>query len=135
MFYHLLKISSTVFFSRCPRISLSLPLHLPKFLTTFFSHFVAFYISHFLAFYISTIKNAARQFLLTCFHHSLNIFSTFFNFHPSFPLSHFQIYNYNCTIAILQITFYNCRNCHQLHVKICPVKAYYAGIDKSFEIS
>ena len=50
------------------------------------------------------------------------IFSTFLGFHPSFPLSHFQIYNYNCTIAILQlqITFYNCRNCHQLHVNICP---------------
>ena len=42
--------------------------------------------------------------------------------HPSFKLSHFKIYNNNCTIAILQlkITCYNCRNCHQLHVKICP---------------
>ena len=30
-------------------------------------------------------------------------FSTFFGFHPSFPLSHFQIYNYNCIIAILQL--------------------------------
>ena len=75
---------------------------------------------------ISTIQNTAgttaqaisfRPF----FHHSLNIFSTFFGFQPSFQLSHFQIYNYNCTIPILQlqITFYSCRNCHQLHVKIC----------------
>ena len=53
---------------------------------------------------------------------SLNVFSTFLGFHPSFPLSHFKIYNYNCTISILQlqITFYNCKNCDQLHVKICP---------------
>jgi len=46
----------------------------------------------------------------------------FFGFRPSFPLSRFKMYNYNGTIAILQlqITFYNSRNCHQLHVKICP---------------
>src|SRR6218665_2382759 len=41
-------------------------------------------------------------------------------------LPNLRIYNYNCTIAILQlqITFYNCRNCHQLHVKICPDKVH-----------
>ena len=56
------------------------------------------------------------------FHQSLYIFSTFFGVHPSFPLSHFKMYNCNFTAAILQlkIAFYNCRNCHQLHVKICP---------------
>src|SRR6218665_3970486 len=44
------------------------------------------------------------------------------SFHPSFSHSNFQTYNYNCAIHLLQlqITFYNCRNCHQLHVKICP---------------
>jgi len=33
-----------------------------------------------------------------------------------------QSYNYNCTVHPfqLQIRFYNCRNCDQLHVKICP---------------
>jgi len=43
-------------------------------------------------------------------------------FSQKIPLSHFQIYKYSCTIAILQlqIIFYNCRNCHQLHVKIYP---------------
>jgi len=74
---------------------------LPKFLTTFFSHF--------LAFYISTIQNDA------CTQHFINIFG----FHPSSPLPHFQTYNYSCTISIIQlqiITFLNCRNCHQLHV-------------------
>src|SRR6218665_2411734 len=40
----------------------------------------------------------------------------------AFPLFLFKIYNYNCTIPILQLQtpFYNCTNCHQLHVKICP---------------
>ena len=106
------------FFSRWLRIS-SLPFHLPKFLMTFFRHFLDFYIS---TNHKSPQVQLHKQFLLTFFHHSIKVFSTFFGFHPSFPLSHFQIYNYNCTIAILQlqITFYNCRNCHQLHVKICP---------------
>ena len=58
---------------------------------------------------------------LSCIIHSLNSpgFTPPF---PIFPLLHFQIYNYNCTIANLQlkITFYNCRKCHQLHVKIRP---------------
>ena len=53
------------------------------------------------------------------FCHSLQIceFSSLF-----LTLSHLQSYNYNCTIhhSQLQITFYNCRNCDQLHVKICP---------------
>jgi len=33
-----------------------------------------------------------------------------------------ESYNYNCTIHLfqLQIRFYNCGNCDQLHVKICP---------------
>src|SRR6218665_1263315 len=40
----------------------------------------------------------------------------------AFTLFRFKIYNYNCTIPILELqtTFYNCTNCHQLHVKICP---------------
>src|SRR6218665_2846033 len=43
-------------------------------------------------------------------------------FCPCFPPSHLQSYNYNCTIHLLQLqmTFYNCRNCDQLKVKICP---------------
>src|SRR6218665_1080528 len=34
---------------------------------------------------------------------------------------HLNTYNYNCTIHLLQlqIAFNNCRNCDQLHVKIC----------------
>ena len=46
----------------------------------------------------------------------------FLIFHPCFRPPHLQIYNYNCTIHLLQlqITFYNCRNCDQLRVKICP---------------
>ena len=78
-----------------------------------------------------------RQFLLTFFHHSVNIFSTFFSFHPSFPLSHLQIYNYNCTIPVLQlqITFYNCRNCHQLRVKICPDKTILSSTNFKARVS
>jgi len=56
---------------------------------------------------------------MTFFSHSFEIFA----FSPLFStLSHLQSYNYNCTIHLLQlqITFYNCRNCDQLHVKICP---------------
>ena len=102
----------TIFCSCWPRISSSL---------SFFSHFLAFlHFNH-----SKRCKyNCAGNFFWPFFHHSLNIFifSTFCDFRPSFPLSLFQIYNYNCTIPILQlqITFYNCRNCHQLHVKICP---------------
>ena len=50
--------------------------------------------------------------------------SKFVDFHPCFRTSHtYKSYSYNCTIHLLQlqITFYNCRNCDQLHVKICPV--------------
>ena len=58
---------------------------------------------------------------LSCIIHSLNspVFIPPFSI---FPLLHFQMYNYNCTTTNLQlqITFYNCRNSHQLHVKICP---------------
>ena len=43
--------------------------------------------------------NYTSNFFLPFFHHWINIFSTDFGFHPSFPLSHFQIYNYNCAIA------------------------------------
>jgi len=132
MFYHLLKISTT-FFSRWPRIS---SISSPKISDDLFFRPSRLGPTHFVAFYISTVQNAPgrlqlhRQFLLIFFHHSLNIFSTFsqhfFGFHPSFPLSHFQIYNFNCTIALLQlqITFYNCRNFHQLHVKICFSPSY-----------
>jgi len=48
----------------------------------------------------------------------------FWGFHTSFPLLHFQIYNSTTTAQMpflqLQITFYNCTNRHQLHIKICP---------------
>jgi len=56
---------------------------------------------------------------MTFFRHSLEIS----RFLPAFRPSHLQIHNYNCTIHLLQlqITFYKCRNCDQLHVKICPV--------------
>ena len=56
-----------------------------------------------------------------CIIHSQN-FTLFSILFYAFPLFQFQIYNYNCTIPILQLqtTFYNCTNCHQLHVKICP---------------
>src|SRR6218665_1326843 len=80
---------------------LSSPFHLQKFLTAIFSHF--------LAFYISTVQNGpfttAEAISFSSFT-QLNISSTFFGFHLSFPLSHFQIYNCNCTVAILllQIT-------------------------------
>src|SRR6218665_578123 len=58
----------------------------------------------------------------SCSIHSLN-FTLFSILFYAFPLFQFQIYNYNSTIPILQLqtTFYKCTNCHQLHVKICPV--------------
>ena len=57
------------------------------------------------------------------FHHSLNVSQNFsvFTF-----LLHSRTYKFTTTTAViailqqLQITFHNCRNCHQLHVKICP---------------
>ena len=55
--------------------------------------------------------------------------SKFVNFHPLFlTILHLQSYNYNCTIHLLQlqITFFNCRNCDQLHVKICPAASNWA---------
>src|SRR6218665_729195 len=53
-----------------------------------------------------------------CIIHSQN-FTLFSILFYAFPLFQFKIYNYNCTIPILQLqtTFYNCTNCHQLHVK------------------
>jgi len=74
-----------------------------KFQTTFFSHSLKMSVSHFI-FHLSTTHKSLQV------QHSINVFSKFFGFHPSVPLSHFQIYNYNC------------RNCHQLHVKICPAR-------------
>src|SRR6218665_187699 len=55
-------------------------------------------------------------------------------FNTSFPLLHFQIYNDNCTIAILQlqITFYNYTNCHQLHAKICSAYRWRDSFIHSF---
>jgi len=103
--YHLLKISS-LFKSQ-------VSFHLPKFLTTFFSHFLDFYIS---TIHKSLQVQLHRQIHLTFLSSFTQRFSTFLGVYLSFPLSHFKIYNYNCTIAILQlqITFYNGRNCHQL---------------------
>src|SRR6218665_2864645 len=109
--YHLLKISS-LFKSQ-------VSFHLPKFLTTFL---VISLIFTFQPFTNHCKYNCTGNFFLTFLSSFTQRFSTFLGFHLSFPFSHFKIYNYNCTIAILQlqITFYNCRNCHQLHVKICP---------------
>jgi len=83
-----------------------------------FSHFLHFFTFQSLKTSKRCRYNCTAKFFWPFFYHS---FSKFTGFHPSFPLLHFQIYNYNCTNAILQlqITFYNCRNCHQLHVKIC----------------
>src|SRR6218665_1582442 len=57
-----------------------------------------------------------------CIIHSQN-FTLFGILFYAFPLFQFKIYNYNCTIPILQLqsTVYNCTNCHLLHVKICHV--------------
>ena len=103
--------------------------YLPKFLTTFFSHSPKFLLfrpcpnASLLQIHKSTntkYKNttAHLNFLWPFF----VIHSAFFIFHPCFRPSHLQTYNYNCTFhpLQLQITFYNCRNCDQLHVKICP---------------
>ena len=56
-----------------------------------------------------------------CIIHSEN-FTLFTILFYVFTLFLFKIYNYNCTIPILQLqtTFYNCTNCHQLHIKISP---------------
>src|SRR6218665_3158713 len=56
-----------------------------------------------------------------CIIHSQNV-TLFSILLYAFPLFQFKIYNYKCTIPILllQTTFYNCTNCDQLHVKICP---------------
>jgi len=77
--------------------------HLPKFLTTIFSYSPEF--SHF----SSTEISDATFFIIRNFSFSA-LFSTLT-----------QSYNYNCIIHLLQLqmTFYNCRNCDPLHVKIC----------------
>ena len=73
--------------------------------------------------YVSALPNAARTTVQTnFFHHFSQNFTLFSILFYAFRLFQFKIYNYNCTIPILhlQTTFYNCTNCHQLHVKICP---------------
>jgi len=107
---HFLKISDGLLLSHLQRkkfldIPSLFPFHPPKILTTFFSHFL-----HFLT--------AQPTFYII---HSLN-FTLYTILFYAFSLFQFKLYNYNCTIPILQlqITFYNCTNCHQLHVKICP---------------
>ena len=84
---------------------------------TCFSHWLRFYISS-VGKTVQVAYNCTPNFLWPFF----VIHSTFFVFHLSCPPSHLQSYNYNYTIDLLQlqIAFYNCRNCHQLHVKICP---------------
>src|SRR6218665_469240 len=85
----------------------------------FFSHFL-----YFVCFSPSKTLQVQLHNQPFCIVHSLN-FTLFTILFYTFPLFLFQIYNYNCTIPILQLktTFYNCTNCHQLHVKICPVFA------------
>ena len=39
-------------------------------------------------------------------------------------LKNLQLQLHTTHLLQLQITFYNCRNCDQLHVKICPVTVY-----------
>jgi len=96
-----------------------------NFLTTFFESFPNFFsLLHFNHSKRCRYNCSGNLFLsyYLIFHHLLNISSRYLGFHPSFPPSRFRIYNYNCTIAILQLQIicYNCRKCHQLHVKICP---------------
>ena len=83
----------------------------------------SFFFSNFLYFYVSALPNAAGTTAQPtfCVIHSQN-FTFFTILFYAFPLFQLKIYNYNCTIPILQLqtTFYNCTNCHQLHVKICP---------------
>ena len=116
--------------------------HLLKFLTTFFSHSlrICHLICHFaLVFFSHSLESQLLRiqifddvfchspefspFQITFFSHSLEIC----RFHRCFRSSHLQSYNYmcNCTIHLLQlqISFYNCRNSDQLHVKICPGSA------------
>jgi len=70
-------------------------------------------------FYISTIQNAAGTTAQPFLHHS---FSKFTSFHPSF---HSCTSKFTTTTAQMhKITFYNCRNCHQLHVKIWPAMQF-----------
>ena len=88
--------------------------HPQKILTTFFSHF--FSISYVSAFQTLQVQLHKPTF---CIIHSQN-FTLFSILFYASPLFQFKIYN--CTIPILQLqtTLYNCTNCHQLHVKICP---------------
>src|SRR6218665_687813 len=78
--------------------------------------------------YVSALPNAAGTTAETNFFASFILkISRFFSIlFYAFPLFQFKIYNYNCTIPILQLqtTFYHCTNCHQLHVKICPAKRH-----------
>ena len=101
------------------------PFRPPKILMTFFSHFL-----HFLCFSPSKRcrYNCTTNFFRIIHSQNFTLFTILFN---AFPLVQFKIYNYNCTIPILQLqtTFYNCTNCQQLHVKICP--AQYLGSDKA----
>jgi len=90
MFYHLLKISTT-FFSRWSKISPALAFHLPKFLTTIFSQF--------LAFYISTIENAAGTTAQAISSDLTQHFLYIFRFPPLFStlaLPNLQLQLHNC---------------------------------------
>jgi len=100
-----------------------------KFPTTFFSHLPTkmFHFIHQKFWRPSFFQTLQVQLhnQLFCIIHSQN-FTLFTILFYVFTLFLFKIYNYNCTIPILklQTTFYNCTNCHQLHIKICPGLAY-----------
>src|SRR6218665_56898 len=92
----------------------------PKFLTMFFSRSHEFLNFQRSQTHVSVEVQLHTSFLMTFFSH--DSVKNFRFFTPFFPPSRLQSYNYNCTIhlLLLQITFYNCRNCDQLHVKVCP---------------
>ena len=56
-------------------------------------------------------------------HHSFSKFHAFrhsFQRFSTVPVQNLQLQLHIIPILQMQTTFYNCTNCHQLHVKICP---------------
>ena len=101
------------FFTRWLRISnKEVYCHLPKFLTTFLVIRFNFGIGPAQA---QQKVQLPKQFLTTFFRHSLENVSTL-----TLKKLQLQLHNSPIDLLQLQITFCNCRNCDQLHVKICP---------------
>ena len=128
IFFHFITISDDLFlviYQKFLDIPSIFPFHPPKISDALF--LVIFSISYVSPLPFQTLQalpNAAGTTAQPIFvHHS---FSKSHAFHLSFlrfstvAVPNLQLQLYNSHFKTANYNFYNCRNCHQLHVKICP---------------